>query len=176
MIKKLAEMNLLTYAPYHGVELTPGGVRIALEVIRHHRLLELYLTEALGYGWDTVDEEAERLEHVISEEFEAKIDEALGSPTVDPHGGSIPTKDGELDRTDYVCLSSVKQGQKAVIREVSDRSPEMLRYLSRLGLRLDTTVEVVDRAPFQGPITIRAQSQDHALGLELANHIFVTTA
>lgn len=174
MIKKLAEMNLLTHTPYHGVELTAGGARIALEVIRHHRLLELYLTQALGFSWDAVDAEAERLEHVISEEFEAKIDEALGSPKVDPHGASIPTKDGEMDQTRYVTLSSLPRGQRVVIRQVSDRDPDMLRYMASIGLHLGATVEVLDKAPFNGPVTIQVGDGQHAVGLELADHIYVT--
>ncbi|MSS72263.1 MAG: metal-dependent transcriptional regulator [Candidatus Latescibacteria bacterium] len=174
MIKKLAEMNLLTHTPYHGVELTPAGARISLEIIRHHRLLELYLTQALGFSWDTVDAEAEKLEHVISEEFEAKIDEALGCPTVDPHGASIPTKGGEMDQTRYVPLSSLSGGERVVIRQVSDRDPDMLRYLTSIGLRLGMAVEVVDKAPFKGPITIQVSAGQHALGLELADHIYVS--
>lgn len=174
MIKKLAEMNLLTHTPYHGVALTPAGVRVALEIIRHHRLLELYLTQALGYTWDAVDEEAERLEHVISEEFEAKIAEALGNPTTDPHGASIPTKDGEVGRVRYARLSDLQKGQRAVIRQVSDRNPDMLRYLTDIGLHLGMIVEVVDKAPFNGPVTIQVDAGRHILGLELADHIYVT--
>ena len=174
MVKRLAEMNLLTHAPYHGVAVTPAGTRIALEVIRHHRLLELYLTQALGFSWDTVDAEAERLEHVISEEFEAKINEALGNPTVDPHGASIPTKDGEVDQTRYLTLSGVDSGQRVVIRQVSDRDPDMLRYMTSIGLHLGMTVSVVDKAPFKGPVTLQAGEWLHALGLELADHIYVS--
>ncbi|OGG43517.1 MAG: DtxR family transcriptional regulator [Candidatus Handelsmanbacteria bacterium RIFCSPLOWO2_12_FULL_64_10] len=174
MVKRLAEMNLLTHAPYHGVGLTPAGARIALEVIRHHRLLELYLTQALGFGWDAVDAEAERLEHVISEEFEAKINEALGNPTLDPHGASIPTKDGEMDQTRYVPLSSASSGQRVVIRQVSDRDPDMLRYMAGIGIGIGMTVEVVDKAPFKGPVTLQVGDGQHALGLELADHIYVT--
>ena len=176
MIKKLAEMNLLTHTPYHGVALTPAGGRVALEIIRHHRLLELYLTQALGYTWDTVDEEAERLEHVISEEFEAKIAEALGNPTVDPHGATIPSKEGEMGAVRYEQLSDLQKGQRAVIRQVSDRNPEMLRYLTNIGLHLGMTVEVFDRAPFNGPVTVQVGDVRHALGMELADRIYVTSA
>ena len=176
MIKKLAEMNLLTHTPYHGVALTPAGAQIALEVIRHHRLLELYLTQALGFSWDTVDAEAEKLEHVISEEFEAKIDQVLGCPTVDPHGASIPTKDGEMDRTRHVRLSSLAGGQWAIIRQVSDRDPDMLRYLTSIGIGLGMAVEVIEKAPFNGPITLQVGGRQHALGLELADHIYVTVS
>ena len=176
MIKKLAEANLLTHTPYHGVDLTPGGKKIALEIIRHHRLLELYLADTLGFSWDTVDKEAERLEHVISEEFEAKIDKALGNPTIDPHGSSIPTENGDMDQVDCVQLSSLQKGRRAIIRQVSDRDPDMLRYMASIGLHLETPVEVIDRAPFNGPVTIGVGTDQHAIGLELADHIFVTVS
>ena len=176
MVKKLAEANLLTHTPYHGVDLTSGGKKIALEIIRHHRLLELYLADTLGFSWDIVDEEAERLEHVISEEFEAKIDKALGNPTIDPHGSSIPTKSGDMDQVDCVQLSSLQKGHRAIIRQVSDRDPDMLRYMASIGLHLETPVEVIDRAPFNGPVTIGVGTGQHAIGLELADHIFVTVS
>ena len=126
MIKKLAEMRLLDHRPYQGVELTPSGEKIALEIVRHHRLLELYLRETLGYEWDQVDAEADRLEHAISEDFEDRIDKALGHPTVGAHGEPIPTKDGVIADPDYARLSDLSTGQRGRIRQVSDRDPDNL--------------------------------------------------
>jgi len=174
MIKKLADMNLLKYAPYKGVELTPGGEKIALETIRHHRLIELYLSEALGYPWDAVDAEAERLEHAISEEFEDRIDRALGYPTIGAHGEPIPSKQGTIDEPNYPRLSDLEKGRSAIIRRVSDRNPEMLRYIGDIGLQLGTNIEVRDKAPFSGPIQLLIEAgQEQSLGLEVAQHIFV---
>jgi DtxR family Mn-dependent transcriptional regulator len=175
MVKKLAEMQLVQHTPYQGVVLTLLGERVALEIIRHHRLLELYLTENLGYDWDQVDAEAERLEHVISEEFEDRIDEALGYPTSDPHGAPIPTKEGAIKQRDYQLLSNVKVGQTACIQEVNDRSPEMLRYMASLGLKPEVRLVVKERAPFNGPLLIQVVgAEEQALGLEVADHIYVT--
>ena len=174
MVKKLAEMKLVRHTPYRGVEVTPSGEEIALEVIRHHRLLELYLADALGYDWDQVDAEAERLEHVISEEFEDRIDRVLGHPTIDPHGAPIPTKEGRFEQEIYLRLSDIAAGQTAVIRQVSDRNPEMLRYMADLGLRPDINVKVKERAPFNGPLLISVEAgEDHPLGLEVADRIYV---
>jgi DtxR family Mn-dependent transcriptional regulator len=174
MIKKLAEMNLLKYAPYRGVELTPAGEKIALETIRHHRLIELYLSEALGYPWDAVDAEAERLEHAISEEFEDRIDKALGYPTVGAHGEPIPSKQGTIDEPNYPRLSDLEKGSSAIIRRVSDRNPEMLRYIGEVGLQLGTHLQVCDKAPFSGPITFAIEAgQEQSLGIEVAQNIFV---
>jgi DtxR family transcriptional regulator, Mn-dependent transcriptional regulator len=173
MIKKLAGLKLVRHNPYQGVALTRAGEKIALEVLRHHRLLELYLAEALGYTWDRVHEEADRLEHVISEEFEEKIFEALGRPTRDPHGHEIPAKDGTLVAGNHQCLSEMEPGTTGVIRRVSDRDAEMLRYLGTRGLVPDAAVQVVERAPFNGPITVRMGETSHVLGRELASHIHV---
>ena len=156
MIKKLAEMNLLIYTPYQGVKLTASGEKIALETIRHHRLIELYLSQALGYSWDQIDAEADRLEHAISEEFEDRIDEALGYPTVGAHGEPIPTKQGQIDPPELPpSLPSYKTASPAVIRRVSDRNPQMLRYMENLQLRLGTRVEVTAKAPFNGPLQLK---------------------
>ncbi len=176
MVKKLAEMKLLQHTPYQGVKLTDAGEKIALEVIRHHRLLELYLSEALGYGWDEVDAEADRLEHVISKEFEDRIDKMLGHPTIDPHGDPIPTKDGNIAKGDYWQLSQVESGQTVVIRQVNDQSSEMLRYLESLGLKPKVIVEVLDRAPFNGPLQVRVgEGKEVALGLEVADQVYVVS-
>jgi DtxR family Mn-dependent transcriptional regulator len=173
MVKKLASLRLVRHSPYQGVVLSKAGRKVALEVLRHHRLLELYLAEALGYPWDKVHDEAERLEHVISEEFEEKIFETLGRPTRDPHGDPIPTKDGRVIAADHERLSDLKSGAKGVIRQVSDSDAEILRYLGARGLVPDTAVEVLDKAPFDGPLMIRTGKADHVLGRRLASHIRV---
>jgi len=173
MIKKLAGLKLVRYSPYQGVVLTRAGEKVALEVLRHHRLLELYLAEALGYTWDQVHEEADRLEHVISEAFEDKIFEVLGRPTRDPHGEPIPTKDGRIPAADHEPLSDLQPGASGVISQVSKSDPEMLRYLGERGLVPDAAVEVVEKAPFEGPITVRTGKTSHVLGRKLAQHIQV---
>jgi DtxR family Mn-dependent transcriptional regulator len=174
MVKKLSEMRLLEHRPYQGVELTEAGVRVALEIVRHHRLLELYLRQALGYDWDAVDAEADRLEHAISEDFEDRIDEALGFPTVGAHGEPIPTKDGSIAEPEYARLSELSEGQRACIRQVSDRDPEFLRYLDRNGLILGTEFRIAEKAPFRGPIRLDiTRGGEQHIGLEAAEAIFV---
>ena len=175
MLKKLASIKLVEHTPYQGVVLTPTGERVALEVLRHHRLLELYLSEVLGFDLDKVDAEADRLEHVISEEFEDKIDRALGYPTVDPHGAPIPRKDGSIEYGDYLCLSEVSPGERVRVMQVSDQSAEMLRYMATMGIRPNVAIDVVDRAPFNGPMEIVIDGEAaHSLGLEVAAHIYVS--
>ncbi len=175
MLKKLASIKLVEHTPYQGVVLTPTGERVALEVLRHHRLLELYLSEVLGFDLDKVDAEADRLEHVISEEFENKIDRALGYPTVDPHGAPIPRKDGSIEYGDYLCLSEVPPGERVRVMQVSDQSAEMLRYMATMGIRPNVAIAVVDRAPFNGPMEIVVDGETaHSLGLEVAAHIYVS--
>ncbi|MCA1553847.1 MAG: metal-dependent transcriptional regulator, partial [Chloroflexi bacterium] len=175
MIKKLAELKLVRHTPYQSVVLTPAGRKVALEVIRHHRLIELYLAESLGYSWDQVHDEAETLEHHISEAFEQKIAESLGDPTYDPHGDPIPTREGVLDEHKHGRLADEPAvGQSAVVRRVSDASAERLRYLAELGLRPDVTVTVLERAPFRGPIRLRIGRRKVNVGTELADEVFVT--
>ncbi len=173
MVKKLAGLKLVRHNPYQGVVLSKAGQKMALEVIRHHRLLELYLAEALGYTWDKVHEEAERLEHAISEEFEEKIFEALGQPTRDPHGDPIPAKDGTIFAAEHDRLSDLEPGATGIIRQVSDSDAEMLRYLGTRGLVPDTVFEVLDKAPFNGPLTVKTGRASHVLGRELARYIWV---
>jgi DtxR family Mn-dependent transcriptional regulator len=173
MIKKLAEMKLVQYSRYQGVKLTEAGERIALEVIRHHRLLELYLAEAMGYSWDKVHEEAEQLEHYISEEFEDKIDQFLGRPTVDPHGSPIPTKEGKLPAIKAFSLSDSQPGERFIVRRVSDRDPEKLRYLGKLGIYPQSEIKVMGKAPFNGPIHIQVNDTFHHLGREISDAIWV---
>jgi DtxR family Mn-dependent transcriptional regulator len=174
MIKKLAELKLVTYQPYQGVELTDAGEKIALEVIRHHRLVERYLAEALGVPWDQVDAEADKWEHVLSDDLETRIDAFLGHPTTDPHGSPIPTVEGYITPSSTVRLSDLAPGQKATVTEVSDHDPEMLRYFARLGLFPEVGLVVIDIAPFDGPITIRINNDEVTLGREVAKFIRMT--
>lgn len=178
MLKRFAaeDPKLVEYEPYSGVTLTLAGEKMALEVIRHHRLLESYLCQMLGYSWDEVHEEAERLEHVISEEMEERLATALGDPVTDPHGDPIPDREGNFHQPAYQCLTDIPNGQPVEIRRVVGQEPEMLRYLAELGLVLSTQIEIVSKAPFNGPITIRvigSQQSTLALGRELAEKIFV---
>ncbi|MBA2794031.1 MAG: metal-dependent transcriptional regulator [Thermoleophilaceae bacterium] len=164
MVKRLEAMSLVRREPYHGVELTAAGQRVALEVIRHHRLLELYLAEALGMPWDRVHEEAEKLEHAISPELSELIADKLGQPTHDPHGDPIPTADGEIEEGGSRPLGDLEPGERGVFARVSDSDPEMLRYLSARGIAPGDRFEVLERQPFDGPLTVRFASGDHALG------------
>jgi DtxR family Mn-dependent transcriptional regulator len=173
MIKKLANLKLVSYEPYQGVELTTAGEKIALEVLRHHRLIERYLSEALGVPWDQVDEEAEKLEHILSDELENRMDAFLGFPTTDPHGAPIPSVEGHLPPSSNLRLSDLTPGQRAVIAEVSDHDPELLRYLGELGLFPKAEVIVTDVAPFDGPLTLQINDRQHALGREVAQYILV---
>ena len=168
MVKRLDELGLLRHARYQGVELTDEGARVALEVTRHHRLLELFLAETLGYPWDEVHAEAERLEHHISEEMEARIDAALGHPTVDPHGDPIPTRDGDVPGAPEARLLDLIPGEEGVVRRVSDRDPDRLRYLARLNLRPGATVRLLEALPFDGPLRVRVDDAEHVIGRTLA--------
>ena len=173
MVKKLADMNLVSHAPYHGVELTDAGQKIALETIRHHRLIELYLSQALGYPWDEIDAEAERLEHAISEDFEDRIDRALGYPTIGAHGEPIPNKKGEITQRHFPRLTELANGISATVRRVSDHNPEMLRYINKLGLSLGTLVRVDSRAPFNGPLSLLVNKAINcSISIEVAKNIF----
>ncbi len=174
MVKRLAQMKMVEYESYKGVRLTRAGEKIALEIIRHHRLLETYLKEVLGYSWDKMHEDAERLEHHISEEFEEKIDAMLGYPTHDPHGHPIPTRDLKIAEADTLPLANAESGQAVVIHHLSDTDPEMLHHLEELGLMPKTLVDVVEKAPFKGPITLRVGDRENVIGYEIATHIFVT--
>jgi DtxR family Mn-dependent transcriptional regulator len=173
MIKQLAENKLIDYTPYHGARLSAAGERVALEIIRHHRLLEVYLHQALGYGWDEVDAEAEKLEHHISEEFEDRIDRILDYPEVDPHGDPIPRRDGTMPRRTGSPLNVAEPGEILIIQRVRDSDPEVLRYLARIGMTLGVRVEVVEKQPFNGPLTLQIGETLHSVGRELAGHVFV---
>jgi DtxR family Mn-dependent transcriptional regulator len=178
MVKRLSEAGLLEHLPYRGVRLTRSGRRAALRMMRRHRILETYLTSKLGYGWDSVHEEAERLEHAVSDELIERMAMALGYPEYDPHGAPIPSKDGEIEEPqDLVLLSSVPVGQMAELRMVSDRDPELLRYVASLGLKLGVAFEVIGRQPFRGPTAIRLvaapgrEPRDQVVGHELAERL-----
>ena len=168
MVKKLAERGLAEHVPYKGVALTREGEQVALSVLRHHRLLELYLAEHLGVPWDRVHEEAEALEHVISEDLQARIAEKLGNPTHDPHGDPIPSADLVIDEGDTLALADMEPGEQGRFVRVSDSDPEMLRYLDGRGVALGTHLEVLERQPFGGPLTVRFEDTLHVLGGSLA--------
>lgn len=155
MVRRLAEQGLLEHERYRGVRLTEEGRRVALDTIRRHRIIEAYLTDRLGYAWDRVHDEAERLEHAASNELVDRMAEALGEPTVDPHGAPIPTREGEIDESETTTLADLEAGESARIVRVGDDDPDLLRYLDELGLVLDTLVTILSRAPFDGPITLR---------------------
>ncbi len=164
MVKRLGELGLAEHRPYHGVSLTDQGRRVALEVIRHHRLLELYLVEDLGVPWDRVHKEAEVLEHVLSEELEELIAAKLGDPTHDPHGDPIPTRDLEIEEERTSSLQTLQPGDRAVFTRVSDSDPEMLRFLADRGIAPGDQLEVVDKQPFDGPLFVRFGDEIHVLG------------
>jgi DtxR family transcriptional regulator, Mn-dependent transcriptional regulator len=168
MVKRLEGMGLATREPYHGVKLTRTGERVALEVVRHHRLLELYLSEALGMSWDRVHEEAEVLEHAISPELSELIAAKLGNPTHDPHGDPIPTADGEIEHASTRALGELEPGDSGIFVRISDSDPEMLRYLADQGIAPGDDFEIVDKQPFDGPISARFAERVHVLGGALA--------
>jgi len=176
MIKKLGGLDLVEHESYKGVMLTPLGRRAALEIIRHHRLLETYLRKVMGYSWHQMHEEAERLEHHISEEFESKIDEMLGHPTHDPHGHPIPSLDGDISLPATLPLSDASQGHKVTVHHVSDGDPDLLVYLEKIGLMPKAEVTVVEKAPFDGPVTVRIDERDEVIGQRVANEVFVLDA
>jgi DtxR family transcriptional regulator, Mn-dependent transcriptional regulator len=168
MVRKLTEVGIVEHEPYHGVRLTEEGRRVALEVLRHHRLLELFLAQELGMSWDRVHTEAEVLEHVLSEELEELIAARLGYPTVDPHGDPIPTPDFEIDERPTSSLDELSMGAAGRFVRVSDSDPEMLRYLGDAGILPGDRLEVRDRQPFGGPLFVRVDGREHTIGGQLA--------
>jgi DtxR family Mn-dependent transcriptional regulator len=173
MIRRLSALKLVEHEPYQTVKLTPAGERIALEVIRHHRLVELYLVEALGVPWDRVHDEAERLEHVLSDLVEDRMAAALGDPKLDPHGDPIPDRNGIVPPSQHLPLAEMQAGQEGVVRRVSDRDPAMLRYLDQLGLVPQAHIGVTAVAPFDGPVHVRVGRFEHAVGREVARRVYV---
>ena len=169
MVKKLDSLGLVSHMPYKGVELTEDGERLALEVIRHHRLLELYLAESLNVPWDRVHSEAEVLEHVLSEELEELIAAKLGNPTVDPHGDPIPTADLVMEERPTSPLADLAPGARATFVRISDSDPEMLRYLAERGIAPGDPFEVIEKQPFGGPLFASFGEAVHVLGGQLAD-------
>ena len=176
MVKKLDGLGLVSHQPYKGVKLTEAGERVALEVIRHHRLLELYLAESLDVPWDRVHAEAEVLEHVLSEELEELIAAKLGNPTVDPHGDPIPTADLVIEERRTSALADLEAGARATFVRISDSDPEMLRYLAERGIAPGDGFEVIDKQPFEGPTFARFGGDVHVLGGALARAMRVEVA
>jgi DtxR family Mn-dependent transcriptional regulator len=168
MLRKLDELGLISHVPYRGVRLTSEGRRVALEVIRHHRLLELYLAEALHMPWDRVHDEAEVLEHVLSDELEELIAAKLGNPTIDPHGDPIPSAELELDEHPTRSLESLVPGDAGTFVRVSDSDPAMLRYLADQGVLPGGRISVLERQPFGGPLLVSVDGREHTLGGQLA--------
>jgi DtxR family Mn-dependent transcriptional regulator len=170
MMKRLSETGLIEHVPYRGVQLTHQGRHAALQMIRRHRILEVYLTQQLGYDWGDVHVEAERLEHAVSEKLIDRMAGALGDPRYDPHGAPIPTAAGEIEEAELVSLADAAMGATLLLRQVGggDENPARLRYLAEQGLTPGTRMRVVDRQPFNGPITVRIGSETRVVGQELA--------
>jgi DtxR family transcriptional regulator, Mn-dependent transcriptional regulator len=176
MLRRLADEGLVEYEPYRGARLTKEGEQVALEVIRHHRLIELFLAEVLDMPWDRVHEEAEVLEHHISEELEELIAAKLGEPARDPHGDPIPDRELAVAADETISLAELESEVEAVFERVSDSDPEMLRYLDSRGIRPGAVLRVTGREPFEGPISVRTGQGEHALGLPLARAMRVSAA
>lgn len=175
MVKRLSESGLLAHVPYKGVQLTDAGKRAALRIVRRHRILETYLTSKLGYDWDSVHQEAERLEHAVSDGLIERMAMALGNPRHDPHGAPIPSPTGHIEEEELAALSEVPEGELAELRRVSDKDPELLRYLASLGLKPGVLIEVGARQPFRGPLTLRLMGptlREQVIGHELAAALF----
>jgi len=171
MLKKLADQGFLNYEPYYGASLTSKGQEIALKMVRKHRILELFLVERLGYGWDEVDEEAEVLEHAVSDKLTLKMWNELGRPTRDPHGAPIPDEQGHILPQTCLPLNQFKENKQVMIERIKNRSPEELRYLQEIGLVKQTQIEVVQLTPFDGPIVINIQGKQYAIDYQIANSI-----
>jgi DtxR family transcriptional regulator, Mn-dependent transcriptional regulator len=176
MVKRLDELGLVEHQPYRGVSLTEDGRRVALEVMRHHRLLELYLVQSLGVPWDRVHQEAEVLEHVLSEELEELIAAKLGDPKYDPHGDPIPTRELTIEEGSTVSLQALEVGDRGTFARVSDSDPEMLRFLAERGIAPGDRLEIVEKQPFDGPLFVRFGEHVHVLGGALARAMRVEVA
>lgn len=174
MLSKLTALGLVEHEPYRGVRLTENGTRVALEVVRHHRLLELFLVENLGMSWDEVHAEAEVLEHVLSEELEELIAAKLGDPAFDPHGDPIPSRELTVPADESRSLYALEPGEQGTFVRVSDSDPAMLRFLSERGIAPGAAIAVVDRQPFDGPLYVRVADDEHVLGAVLARAMRVT--
>jgi DtxR family Mn-dependent transcriptional regulator len=173
MVTRLSAQGLVEHDRYRGQQLTREGRKVALELVRHHRLLEMFLVQVLGYSWDEVHDEAERLEHVISERMEQRIFELLGRPELDPHGHAIPTLAGKVRSGSNRSLSECQAGEKVIVHDVSDDDPGKLREIGRRGLRPGTRIDVVSRSEFEGPIEVRVKGRRESIPLGLARAMFV---
>lgn len=168
MLRRLDEEGLVERVPYRGVRLTAEGTRVALGVLRRHRLLELFLAEVLEVPWEDVHDEAEVLEHALSEKLAELIAAKLGDPEFDPHGDPIPSREGDIDEVETISLAELAIGEHGTFVRISDSDPEMLRWLSRQGIAVGDDLELVDRQPFEGPCTVRIGNREHVLGLRVA--------
>jgi DtxR family Mn-dependent transcriptional regulator len=173
MIKKLSEKGLLRYERYQGVTLTAKGRRMALGILRRHRLWEMFLVRFLGYSWDKVHEEAERLEHVTSEDLEHRLDEALNFPTVDPHGDPIPTREGVITGREGSSLSACAAGDVVRVSRVSDENSELLLHASKIGLALNSKLTIKEKKAFDGSLLVKIGSRQHFISKEVAQAVFV---
>jgi DtxR family Mn-dependent transcriptional regulator len=176
MIRRLADQGLIAHERYRGARLTAAGRRAALQTLRRHRVIEAYLTSALGYSWDRVHDEAERLEHAASDELIDRMAAAIGQPATDPHGAPIPTREGTLKERSLVPLAALDAGDTARVERVSDRNAERLRYLAELGIVPGAIVKIIAREPFDGPIAILVQDASRTIGSTLASQILVALA
>jgi len=176
MVRRLADQGLLAYERYHGVKLTETGRLAALRTLRRHRVIEAYLSRALGYQWDRVHDEAERLEHAASDELVDRMAAMIGEPDVDPHGAPIPTREGAVDETEYTSLADLAAGTTGVVVRVTDEDPQMLRYLGEMSIRPGTRLTVRKRAPFDGPITLTIGKHEFSIGPALAGRVLIAPA
>jgi DtxR family transcriptional regulator, Mn-dependent transcriptional regulator len=176
MVKKLSGKRLINYEPYQGVTLTPSGRRLALKMVRRHRLWEMFLVKFLGYTWDEIHNEAELLEHVTSDDLEERIDKALGYPKVDPHGDPIPTSAGDIIEVTYKNLSDCIEREEGIVVRVKDESHEILKYMTKLGLSLNKKIVVMQKIQFDGSVIVEIDGHEVALSEKLAQSIFVQTA
>ncbi len=172
MVKRLSEQGLLEHVPYKGVQLTDDGRRAALRMVRRHRLIEAYLVAFLGYTWDTVHDEAERLEHAVSDALVERMAAVLGNPTADPHGDPIPAADGSIEEPELIALSNVAPGRTIELCRVDEGQADRLRYIASIGLTPGAVVSVIERQPFEGPITIEVDGQTHVIANELGRVLF----
>ena len=173
MVQRLGRLGLVRAERYRGARLTVAGRAAALQLIRRHRIIECYLVERLGFGWEDVHDEAERLEHAASDELITRMAAAIGNPTADPHGAPIPTASGEVDETRLPSIAERAEGEQATVVRMSDRDPAFLRYLDGLGIRPGATVQVVAKAPFGGPLTVLVGGAEHGVGTSAASQVFI---
>lgn len=176
MIQRLSRLGLVESERYRGTRLTPAGRSAALRLIRRHRIIESYLVQRLGYGWDDVHDEAERLEHAASDELVDRMAAAIGNPTEDPHGAPIPTAAGEVDETRLATIAELDVGEVARVVRMSDRDPAFLRYLDGLGIRPGAELRVVSKAPFEGPITMDIDGRERSVGASVAGRVYIKSA